>query len=76
MLLDGRWLESPGLHVEVSLGKTLNPELFLMSWSAPCVNVCMNYTNALNVNEMNEMLSVGMVHRQYIIEEIGHMYKY
>ena len=27
LLLEGHWLESPGLHVEVSLGKTLNSKL-------------------------------------------------
>ena len=26
--------DSPGLHVEVSLGKILNPKLLLMCWSA------------------------------------------
>ena len=31
-----RWFDSLGLHVEVSLGKTLKPKLLLMSWSAPC----------------------------------------
>ena len=29
--------DSPGLHVEVSLGKILNPRLLLMCWSAPCI---------------------------------------
>ena len=27
----------PRLHVKVSLGKTLNPKLILMCWSAPCM---------------------------------------
>ena len=31
---EGRWLDSPGLHVEVSLG---NPKLLLMCWSALCM---------------------------------------
>ena len=52
LLSEGRWFHSPGLHVEVSLGKILNPKLLLMWWSAPCMaataaaqcmNVCMNY---------------------------------
>ena len=51
----GRWFNSPGLHVEVSLDKTLNPK------TAPdvpvctlhgdhrhqCKNVCMNYCKLL-----------------------------
>ena len=35
MLSEGRWFSSPCLHVEVSLGKILNPNLPLMCWSAP-----------------------------------------
>ena len=31
------WFDSPGLHVEVSLGKILNPKLLVMCWSAPCM---------------------------------------
>ena len=33
----GRLFDSPGLHVEVSFGKILNPKLLLMCRSAPCV---------------------------------------
>ena len=36
-LSEGRWIDSPGLHVEVSLGKILNPKLVLVCWSAPCM---------------------------------------
>ena len=35
LLSEGHWFDSPGLHVEVSLGKILNPKLLLMCWSAP-----------------------------------------
>ena len=31
------WFDSPGLHVEVSLGKILIPKLLLMCWPAPCM---------------------------------------
>ena len=39
-------LNSPILHVEVTLGKILNPRLLLMCWSPPCmaataISVCM-----------------------------------
>ena len=34
---EGRCFDSPGLHVEASLGKILNPKLLLMCWSAPCM---------------------------------------
>ena len=37
LLLEGRWFYSPVLHVEVFLGKILNPRLLLMCWSAPCM---------------------------------------
>ena len=36
-LSGGHWFSSPGLHVEVSLGKMLNPKLLLMCRSAPCM---------------------------------------
>lgn len=36
LLLKGQWFDSSGLHVDVSLGKKLNPKLLLM-WSAPCM---------------------------------------
>ena len=36
-LQEDRWFRSPGLHVEMSLGKILNPKLLLMCWSAPCM---------------------------------------
>ena len=36
LLSEGCWSDSPGPHVEVSLGKILNPKLFLMCWLAPC----------------------------------------
>ena len=57
LLLEGRWFDSPGLHVKVSLGKILNPELLLIHFeTAPgvlvgtlhgshrhqCMNACMN----------------------------------
>ena len=32
LFLEGRWFDSPGVHVEVSSGKLLNPKLLLMSW--------------------------------------------
>ena len=32
-VFDGRWFDFSGLHVEVSLGKILNPKLLLMCWS-------------------------------------------
>ena len=35
LLIEGRWCESPGLHVKVSLGKILNPKLLLICGSAP-----------------------------------------
>ena len=37
LLLDNHWFDSPGVHVEVSLGKILNPKLLLMCWLAPCM---------------------------------------
>ena len=37
LLSEGRWLNSPGLHAEVSLGKILNPKLLLKCWSVPCM---------------------------------------
>ena len=37
LLLEARWFDSPGLHVEVSLGKWVNPKLLLMCWSPPCM---------------------------------------
>ena len=37
LLIEGPWLDSPGLHAEVSLGKTLNLKLLLMCWSASCL---------------------------------------
>ena len=42
ILLEGSWFDSPGLHVEVSLGKRLSPKLLLMCWSAPCMAVLNN----------------------------------
>ena len=35
LLLERRRFDSPGLHVEVPLGKILNPKLLLMCWFAP-----------------------------------------
>ena len=48
LLSEVLWFDSPGLHVEVFLGKTLNPKLHLMCWSAPCtaataISECLNY---------------------------------
>ena len=37
LLSEGHWFGSPGLRVEVSSGKILNPKLLLMCWSAPCM---------------------------------------
>ena len=37
LLSEGRWFDSPGLHVEMSLGKMSNPKLLLMCWLAPCI---------------------------------------
>ena len=34
LLLEGRWFNSTGLRVKMSLGKILNPKLPLMSWLA------------------------------------------
>ena len=34
---EGCRFDSPGLHVNVSLGKILNPKLLLMCWLAPCM---------------------------------------
>ena len=56
LLLEGCWFDSPGLHVEVSLGKILNPKLLMTCWSAPRVAatavsvwmyVCMRYCKSL-----------------------------
>ena len=47
--MEGGWFSSPGLHVEVSLGKTVNPKTapdvlpLHGSHRHQCVNVCMNY---------------------------------
>ena len=38
-VLEGRWFNSPGLHVEVSLGKIVNPKLLLMRWLASCITI-------------------------------------
>ena len=37
LLSEGRRFDSPGMHVEVSLGKMLNSKLFLLCWLAPCM---------------------------------------
>ena len=37
LLLEVHWSYSPGLHLQVSLGKILNPKLLLMCWLAPCM---------------------------------------
>ena len=50
LLLQGRWFNSPGLHVEVSLGKTLNPWCAgrHLAWQLPpTVYECMNYWKSL-----------------------------
>ena len=36
LLLEGRWFDSPGLDVEVTSGKILNPKLLLMCWPNKC----------------------------------------
>ena len=49
LLSEGRWFDSPGLYVKVSLGN----KLLLMCWSSPCMQpppslcVCMNYCKSL-----------------------------
>lgn len=70
MFLEGRWLDSPGLHVEVF--KILNHKLLLMCWSAPCVattaiNVCMyvwtvNCLNALKCKHFNWSFALIAAH--------------
>ena len=35
--LEGRWFDFPDCNVKVSLSKTLNHKLHLMSWSVPCM---------------------------------------
>ena len=35
LLSEGHWFDFPGLHVEVSLGKIMNPKLLPTCWSAP-----------------------------------------
>ena len=50
-LLECRWFHPPGLHVEVSLSKILNPKLLTDvlvgtlhgSHRHQCMNVCMNH---------------------------------
>ena len=37
LLSEGHWFSSPGLHVEVSFCKILNPKLLLMCWLSPCM---------------------------------------
>ena len=37
LLLEDCWFNSPGLHLEISLGKILNPKLLPMCWLAPCM---------------------------------------
>ena len=37
LLSERRWFDCPGRHVQVSLGKMLNPKWILMCWSAPCM---------------------------------------
>lgn len=47
-LSEGRWIDSPGPHVEVSLSEITNPKLLRMCWSTPCVAataiICTVYT--------------------------------
>ena len=48
LVIGGCWFDSPGLHVEVSLGKIVKPKLLLMSSSLLCmavttISVWMNY---------------------------------
>ena len=55
LLSEGCWFDSPGLHVEVSLGKILNPQTAsdaLVGTShgnhhCRCMKVCMNYRELL-----------------------------
>ena len=43
LLLEDPWFDSPGLHVEVSLGKILNPKLLLMIVIAEfCIHLIFN----------------------------------
>lgn len=57
----GQWFNSPGLLVEVSFGKILNPKLLLMCWSTPCIAMKSFLTKASaksqNVN-VNRKLTV------------------
>ena len=49
-LSEGCWFKSPDLHVEVSLGKIVNPKLVSSSHGShrhQCMNVCMNYWKSL-----------------------------
>ena len=42
LLLKGRWFNSPGLHVEVSFGKMLNPKRLVGSLHGSHHHQCMN----------------------------------
>ena len=55
LLFEGRWFDSPGLHVEVSLGKILNPKLLLMCWLAPCMSATTFSVNTRNINMVSVM---------------------
>ena len=52
LLSEGRWFDSPGMHVEVSLGEILNPKLLLMCMAATAINVWMYVDNSPKVTVM------------------------
>ena len=52
MLSEGNCFDSPGLHIEVSLDKTVNPKQLLVSTlygshCHQCMNACINYCKSL-----------------------------
>ena len=54
---EGLWFDFPGLHVEVSLGKLLNPKRLQMWWSAPC----------LAANPRHQCMNVSMDYRKLLL---------
>ena len=42
LLSESRWFDSPGLHVQVSLGKILKPKLLLVCCSEPFMAACIS----------------------------------
>ena len=68
LLSEGRWFDSPGLHVDVSFGKILNPKTahnvqvgtLHGSHRHQCMNVCMNYCKSLWTNWLLNALNVNV----------------